>query len=160
MSWVQSFFDYGAKEMVIFGHIQFSHKNKWTQTCCLSPKGVLVSGLSLVFIGVCACVCLLPTCTHHTCIDNYIGIAVLLVLQHQKVTEPSAIFFYHCRQVCKLLQDPQVLQEETECVPTLVPVVGAVITAQPGQLPHRCVSIFSIIQVGSVWRTLLQREKL
>lgn len=145
---------------LISDYVHVSHKNEWTQICCLSPKGVLVSGLSLIFIGVCACVCLLPTCMHHTCIVNNIRIAVLLVLQHQKVTEPSAIFFYHCRQVCKLLQDPQVLQEETECVPTLVPVVGAVISAQPGQLPHRCVSIFSIIQVGGVWRTLLRREKL
>lgn len=110
-------------------------------------------------------VCLLPnintwpTCICHTCICQYVRIAVLFVLQLQEVTEPSAIVFYRCSQICKLLRAPQVFQEETERVPTLVPVVVAVIAAQSWQHPHGCVSIFSIIQVGGVWRTLLQRER-
>lgn len=93
-----------------------------------------------------------------TCVGNYTGVAVLFVLQLQKFTELSAIFLDDCCQVGKLVQDPQVLQEEAERVAALVPVVGAVIAAQTGQHAHRCVRILRVIQVGSVRGTLLQND--
>lgn len=92
----------------------------------------------------------------HTCVYHDIRIAILPVLQLQKITELSAIFLNCDSQVCKLPGTPHVLQEEAERVPTVPPVVEAVIPTQPRQHPHRCVGILSIIQVGSVWRTLLQ----
>lgn len=97
---------------------------------------------------------------NHTCICQHIRIAVLFVLQLQKVAEHGAIFFYSCGEVCKLLRTPRVLQEEAERVATLLPVFGAVIAAQSGHRAHGRVCIFGIIQVGSVRRTLLQEEKM
>lgn len=58
------------------------------------------------------------------------------------------------------MQDPHVLQEEAEGVPALEPVLSTEILAEPGEDPHRGVRIFSIIQVGSVWRTFLQSEEM
>ena len=115
------------------------------------------SKIRRVFISV--SVCVLLNLLHHTCICQHIWIAVLLVLQLQIVTELFAVFFYRCSQVCKLLRVPRVLQEEAERVATLHPVAGAVIPAEARQHPHGRVSIFSIEQVGRVWRTLLQSER-
>lgn len=96
---------------------------------------------------------------HCTCICQYIWITVLFVFQLQEVTEPCAIIFYYCCQVRELVRTPNALHEETECVATLMPVVGAIIPAQSRHHPHRCVGVFSIIQVGSIWRTLLQSKR-
>jgi len=68
------------------------------------------------------------------------------------------IFLYLISQVSKLLWVPQVLQEEAECVSAMQPVVRAIIPAQPRQNSHRCVGILSIVQVGSIWWTLLKRR--
>lgn len=55
-----------------------------------------------------------------------------------------------------LVQDAQVFQKEAERVAALVPVVGAVITAQAGQQPHGSVSILGVVQVGGIRGTFLQ----
>lgn len=94
-----------------------------------------------------------------TFIGQHIWIAVLFVSQLQKVAELCAIFFQYCCQVGELLRASHVLQKEAECVATLVPVVKAVVTTQSRQQPHGCVGIFSIKQVGSVGRTVLQKKK-
>lgn len=95
-----------------------------------------------------------------TLIWQDIRIAILFVLQLQEVTEAPAIFFNGGGQVCKLMWILQVLQKQAECVSTLSPVVGAVISTKSRQYPHRCVRILCIIQVGCVWRTLLKRNKM
>lgn len=66
----------------------------------------------------------------HTCICQDTRIAILFVLQHQKFTKPSVIFFNCGSQVCKLLWVPYVLKQEAERVPALPPVVRAVIPTE------------------------------
>ncbi|KAG7225997.1 hypothetical protein INR49_018598 [Caranx melampygus] len=51
------------------------------------------------------------------------------------------------KDVRKLLWTPHALHEETERVATLMPVVRAVIPAHSRHYPHRCVGVFSIIQI-------------
>lgn len=92
----------------------------------------------------------------YTIVRDDAGVAVLLVLQLQKITELCAIFLHGCCHVCELVQDAQVFQEQAERVAALVPVVGAVITAQTRQQPHGGVGILSVVQVGSVGGTFLQ----
>lgn len=58
------------------------------------------------------------------------------------------------------MQDPRVLQEEAQGVPTLVPVLGTVTAAQSGEHSHRGVRIFGVIQVGSIWRTFLESKEM
>lgn len=93
---------------------------------------------------------------HYTIVRDDAGVAVLLVLQLQKITELSAIFLHGRCHVCELVQNAQVFQEEAERIAALVPVIGAVIAAQSWQQPHGSVSILSVKQVGSVGGTFLR----